>query len=105
MGTINFYVQGKALEQLASESKGNDDRRLATVSSIPKPIIHGQIAQPARQQIAQWMSGVEIRELEHPRTWRLLTGPSEHNETEEIVFTVVGVVCTLDLPPVLQRHK
>jgi hypothetical protein len=51
------------------------------------------------------MSGVEIRELKHPRAWRLLAGSSEHNEMEEIIFTVIGVVCTLDLPPVLQRHK
>jgi hypothetical protein len=44
IGITNFYVPGKALERLAAESRGDDDRRLATVSSIPKPIILGQVA-------------------------------------------------------------
>jgi hypothetical protein len=34
MTKTDLPAQGKALEQIASEDKGNDDRRLANVSGI-----------------------------------------------------------------------
>ncbi|PBK88315.1 hypothetical protein ARMGADRAFT_902776, partial [Armillaria gallica] len=37
--------------------------------------------------------------------WHLLTQVSEREEPEEVVFTVNGIVCGLDLPPVYSLPK
>ena len=57
----------------------------------------------ALEQTTRWLSRVEITRLDQPQAWRLLTGPTEDNTMEEMVFTVIGVVCGLDLPPILKR--
>jgi hypothetical protein len=42
---------------------------------------------------------------EYPQTWRLVVAPKDENQVidiEEMVFTVQGVVCGINLPPLLE---
>ncbi|KAF8874592.1 hypothetical protein BD779DRAFT_1408722, partial [Infundibulicybe gibba] len=43
---------------------------------------------------------LKIASLEHPKTWRLVNTTSE---IEEMVFTIQGILCAKDLPPLSQR--
>jgi hypothetical protein len=43
---------------------------------------------------------------EQPSTWRIVGAPKgdrEQGAVEEVVFTVRGIVCDVDLPPVLEK--
>lgn len=88
------------MEQIASESKGAEDRRLASVSVYPELTIR-QALKPLKA--SRWMCRIEICRFEQPLTWRLLN--VQEDGTEELVFTVHGVVCNLDLPPILERLR
>ena len=52
------------------------------------------------------MSPVEIQHIDNPKTWRLLKQSKSDDGSmvmEEMVFAVHGIVCNVDLPPVLEK--
>jgi len=72
------------LEQSASENTSLiRDNRLATV----------------KQEIKSFNSRFEVKEIDNPKTWRLLMLSTAEKDEEEAVFTVQGIIVSKELPP------
>ncbi|KAF8896010.1 hypothetical protein BD779DRAFT_1466051 [Infundibulicybe gibba] len=87
--TYDVENSRNALEQLASQSKGIEDRGLANMAKNDK-----------------WMDQLRIECLEEPKTWRLLVATSSDGAlptVEEAVFTIQGVLMAKDLPPIQEK--
>ncbi|KAF8878569.1 hypothetical protein BD779DRAFT_1676826 [Infundibulicybe gibba] len=86
----------KALEQLACEVPLDEDRRLASI-----------------RKEQNWAQRIHVVQLRQPQTWRLVTTPGsgeaatgsneEAASGEELVFSVSGILCGRDLPPVREK--
>lgn len=101
-------VAGDALEKIASESQGSNDRRLANaakVSAIKGPIY----SLPTYvHQDPDWMQEAQARiyRMQEPLAWRLVQAAGEDGTAhEEMIFTVHGILCSADLPPVSEKPE
>jgi hypothetical protein len=57
-------------------------------------------------QKTDWKSGMEMLTLDRPKSWRLIQKrPLETKDEplEELIFTVRGILCAKDLPPVNEK--
>jgi len=62
---------------------------------------------PHTIQTSNWRHRVSVTCVDHPQTWRILRAGENDGEVsnaiEEMIYTVQGIVCSLDLPPVLEK--
>ena len=57
------------------------------------------------QEIKHFDKQYEVKEIEKPKTWRLLMQATAERGVEEAVFTVQGVIISKDLPPLREKPK
>ena len=58
-----------------------------------------------KQEIKVFNSHFEIKEIEKPKSWRLLVQSTAERDVEEAVFTVQGVLVSKELPPLRERPR
>ncbi|KAF8867494.1 hypothetical protein BD779DRAFT_1685747 [Infundibulicybe gibba] len=89
----HYDLQGarNVLEQMACSAPEGEDRRLS--SMVLKTPGQGDQARVVR--------------FEHPQTWRLIkktsAGEDSGLESEELVFTFIGIISQVDFPPVKEK--
>lgn len=116
IGTDAETHLGDALEKLAAEQEGAD-RQLSSIMKVSqrqqeRELLTYHTAMTSKQA-TQWMRQFSIVHMERPPTWRLIKVPvegasgngAEGAVMEEKVFTLQGILCGLDLPPLLDATK
>jgi hypothetical protein len=90
------------LEQPACECQDTDNRQLANAMKVRfvKPSLHEMWMSMAQE--TDWRCSIDIMCLEGPQTWQLLKLDSLQ-EFEEVVFTMQGIVCSMELPPIMEK--
>jgi len=58
-----------------------------------------------KQEIQLFNSHFEVKEIEKPKSWRLLVQSTAERADEEAVFTIQGVVVSKDLPPLREKPR
>jgi hypothetical protein len=57
-------------------------------------------------QIKLGLDKLEVVAMDGPKTWRLvkrIQGSAAMTTLEEAIFTVRGVICTKDMPPIYEK--
>ncbi|KAF8809758.1 hypothetical protein BYT27DRAFT_7093807 [Phlegmacium glaucopus] len=83
------------------------DDRLATVYKVRHQLVPKEYNHTTyhKQEINSFNSSFEVKEIEKPKTWHLLTLSTIEKDVEEAVFTVQGVIISKDLPPLREKPK
>jgi len=55
------------------------------------------------EQTPNWTKLATIRAFEYPQTWCILKAVGEGEHDEEVIFTVQGIVCAIDFPPIIDK--
>ena len=58
-----------------------------------------------KQEIIDFNNRFDVKEIEKPKSWRLLVQSTAETDAEEAVFTVQGVLISKDLPPLRERPR
>jgi hypothetical protein len=58
-----------------------------------------------KQEIQNFNSDFEVKEIGKPKSWRLLVQSITERDIEEAVFTVQGVLVSKELPPLREKPK
>jgi hypothetical protein len=58
-----------------------------------------------KQEIQIFNSHFEVKEIEKPKSWRLLVQSITERDVEEAVFTVQGVLVSKELPPLREKPR
>ena len=58
-----------------------------------------------KQEIQFFNSNFEVKEIEKPKSWRLLVQSTTERVVEEAVFTVQGALVSKELPPLREKPR
>jgi hypothetical protein len=58
-----------------------------------------------KQDIKIFDNRFEIKEVEKPKSWRLLVQSTAERDIEEAVFTIQGVLISKELPPLREKPR
>jgi hypothetical protein len=105
--TATNNTSGNTLEQLARVEHVSGQRSLSEVAEVSRMRMSRALCSPSTQK-TDWNLSMEIRVVDEPKTWRLLSKPDCEDTTgtlDEVVFTIRGILCGKDLPPVTEKPK
>jgi hypothetical protein len=105
--TATDNMSGNTLEQLARVVHVSGQRSLSEVVEVSHTRMRRTLSSPCTQT-TDLNQSMEIRVIDEPKTWRLLSKPDCEDTTgtlDEVVFTIRGILCGKDLPPVTEKPK
>jgi len=102
------FKTGNALEQSAVElSEDQNDDRLATLYKVSIQDDKGntQLKPHPKQGRTTFWDENKIEQLTNPVSWRILKRADDGTTSEEVIFTVQGIIQLKDLPPVVEKTR